>query len=93
MGVLSVFYKHVSRSVVEFKACSRFQCICINICTDLLLLVGSMYTIARKSTCIIGKIGLVGKMPIVGRINPKSFLDTTRIVAIGLNYLKNHLLD
>ena len=90
---LRPFCKYVGRIAIEFKAYSRSQCICIDICTNSLLLLGLICTNGRKSLYILGKTGLVGKMPIVGRMNPESFLDSTCIAAIGLNHLMDHLLD
>ena len=71
---------YVVRIAVEFKVCIRFQCICINICTDLLLPVGLMYYTKRKSLYIVEKTGLVNLMSIVG------FLDSTYIAVARLNH-------
>ena len=66
--------------MVESNACIRFQCICIDICTDLLSYAGLMCIIGKKNLCIVGKTGLVNSMSIVG------FLNSTRVAAAGLNH-------
>ena len=40
----------------------------------------------------IRKAGLVGSMSTAEKVNLVDFLDSTRIAAIGLNHLMDHLL-
>ena len=55
-------------------------------------LIDLIYVTKKKSSRIAGRIGFVNSMPLAGRINPVGFLDLTRIAAIRLNHLMDHLL-
>ena len=95
--------KHIGGIVIGFKACSRSQCICIDICTNLSWPVGLMYT-TRKAVCLARcghKKNRLGGLDtclwkenshIAEKMNLVGFLDSTRIAAAGLNHLMDHLL-
>ena len=89
--------KHVGKITMKFKVYSQSQCICIDICTDLSLLIGLIFITKTKSPYIVRKTSLVSKIPIAGRMNSKGFLDSIYIATIRLNhpikFCKNIYLD